>query len=249
MLILNMSLYTFTYQATYTVVHTLYEFLELLYYFIYNCYQILVNLYDKYAATDDQQYVARNVKSLKLIPTHITIILANEKPSYKDLSKLILWCISSGITYISFYDHKGILKNSEEKLQEAVEEVKRDNVHVVWLNKNRYKNGFVGKKIYVRTLSLADGRENIANVAKKFCADNVKNIDIETIDRNLKEKYVFPDPDLCLYCGKIFSLYGYPPWEIRLTEFISIETHHSISPRKFVNALYRYSKTEMRQGR
>ncbi|KAB0801872.1 hypothetical protein PPYR_04058 [Photinus pyralis] len=248
-MLLNMSLYTFTYQTTYTVVYTLYDFLELFYCFLWNCYKTLLNIYDK-CTSEEQQYITRNAQILKSVPTHITVILANEKPSYKDLSKLILWCVASGITYLSFYDYKGILKDSEEKLQRAVEEQQRNNAHVIWHNKNCYKNGFIEKKIYVRTLSYTDGRENIVNVAKKLCEDDsVKHIDIATVDKNIKDKYVFPDPDLCLYCGKSLFLYGYPPWEIRLTEFISIKTHHSISPRTFINALYRYSKTEMRLGR
>ena len=41
------------------------------------------------------------------IPTHIIVILGNEKPNYKSLSNLIFWSARMGVNYISFYDYEG----------------------------------------------------------------------------------------------------------------------------------------------
>ncbi|KAK4883295.1 hypothetical protein RN001_006614 [Aquatica leii] len=245
-----MFLNLFSYKTAYVVVHTLYEYFEFFYYTFLYYYQILLNIYHKYTKIQDRQFIAENVKIIKRIPIHVSIILANEEPSYNDLAKLVTWCVTSGITYISFYDHKGVLKKSQEKLQKAIEAKKCSDTYIIWYNgEHGYKNGFVGRKVYLRTFSLSDSRETIVNTAKRLCQGNVKEINLETVNKNLKDKYVFPDPELCLYCGNVFTLYGYPPWEVRLTEFIGIGTHHNINPRTFVRALYRFSKTEMRLGK
>lgn len=69
------------------------------------------------------------------------------------------------------------------------------------------------------------------------------------VDKHLRNNFVFPDPELALFCGSICSVYGYPPWQIRVTEFLSIGSHHSISSKTFVETLSTYSKTEQRLGK
>ncbi|KAF5280232.1 hypothetical protein FQA39_LY18092 [Lamprigera yunnana] len=250
MLILTMIFNIFSYKTAYVMVHTLYEFFEFLYYSFLCYYQICLNVYHKFSKIEDRKFVYENTRVIKKIPTHVSIILGNEEPSYKDLAKLVLWCVTTGITYISFYDHKGVLKKSEEKLHQAIEDKKALDVHIIWYkDQHSYKNGFVGKKVHLRTFSLSDGRKSIAACAKKLCESDIKDINLDTVDKTLREKYIFPDPELCLYCGNVFTLFGYPPWEVRLTEFISIGSHHNINPRIFIRALYRFSKIEMRLGK
>ncbi|KAF5303505.1 hypothetical protein FQR65_LT08204 [Abscondita terminalis] len=145
---------------------------------------------------------------------------------------------------------RSVLKRSQDKLQKAIDAKKGPDVHVIWYNgENSYKNGFVGKKVHLRTFSLSDSRSTIVDTAKTLCKSNIATINLEIVNSNLKERFVFPDPELCLYCGNIFTLYGYPPWEVRLTEFIAIGSHQNINPTTFIRALYRFSKIEMRLGK
>lgn len=56
----------------------------------------------------DFSEIVKQTHSLPKLPKHITILLGNEEPSYRDLTNIILWSIAAGIPFISFYDHKGI---------------------------------------------------------------------------------------------------------------------------------------------
>ncbi len=47
--------------------------------------------------------------NLKRVPTHLGIVLVEDDVSYKDVSNMILWCMLMGITYVSIYDHSGMI--------------------------------------------------------------------------------------------------------------------------------------------
>lgn len=55
------------------------------------------------------------IKSSK-VPRHLAVILGHEKISILDLVKLISWCISAEIPYVSFYDYKGIYKQLSNEI-------------------------------------------------------------------------------------------------------------------------------------
>lgn len=40
---------------------------------------------------------------------HLTVLLGTEQPSFKDLANLVIWSLATGISFISFYDHQGIV--------------------------------------------------------------------------------------------------------------------------------------------
>ena len=56
----------------------------------------------KYPARADSQ-------QLKRVPMHIGIVLVEDDVSFKDLANLIIWCMLTGISYISIYDRSGML--------------------------------------------------------------------------------------------------------------------------------------------
>ncbi|XP_044261987.1 dehydrodolichyl diphosphate synthase complex subunit Nus1 isoform X2 [Tribolium madens] len=188
-------------------------------------------------------------KKITKIPTHLTVLLGNEEPAVKDLANLILWCLAARITFISFYDYKGSLRKYEDKLQEIVEEKRHESDHVIWHSTPDFvhKNGFTGRKIHVKLLESKDGRETIANLTKTLIS--AANIDLLQFENGLKRQFEFPDPDLGVCCGKTFSLYGYPPWQIRVTEFLTLKTHHNITFETFLHLLYRFNKCEQRYGK
>lgn len=139
----------------------------------------------------------------------------------------------------------------ESELQLAVKDKIKEGQHVIWHGEShKYKNGYSGMKVHVKILTENDGRFNVVNTAKVLaCSEKIQDINVESIDSCLREQFEFPDPDLGVYCGKIFSLYAYPPWQIRVTEFLSVRTHHDVSAECFVGLLRRYNKCEQRLGK
>lgn len=104
--------------------------------------------------------------------------------------------------------------------------------------------------MHVRIFVQEDGRDNIVKLTKALAMNTtIHNINITHVDKCLRKYYEFPDPDLGIYCGKTFSLFGYPPWQIRVTEFLNIKSHHNINVYDFIELLQRYSKREQRLGK
>lgn len=145
----------------------------------------------------------------------------------------------------------GILKKCEDKLRYEVDKLKLDQHRVVWHNNDGFKckNGFVGRKIHVKLFSTEDGRECVVEKTRKLVYVRCNDINIDTVDKYLGTSFEFPDPDMGVYCGKTFSLYGYPPWQIRVTEFFNIATHHNLHCASFIQLIQRYSKCEKRLGK
>lgn len=98
--------------------------------------------------------------------------------------------------------------------------------------------------------SEVDARENIVQETKKLIKTvKPSQIDMKYLDERFKENYEFPDPDMGIYFGKSFFLHGYPPWQIRITEFFNIKTHHNINFKKFILLMRQFSKCERRLGK
>lgn len=142
------------------------------------------------------------------------------------------------------------MRKFEDKLHQIVEQKKNESDHVIWHSTPDcvHKNGFSGRKIHVKVLSIEDGRESIANLIKTLSI-SASNVNLTNFNDALSRQFEFPDPDLGLCCGKTFSLYGYPPWQIKVTEFFHINTHHNLTFRTFLNLLYKFNKCEQRYGK
>lgn len=55
----------------------------------------------------EKQLIEHYKQQLTKIPVHLAVILGTELPDFRALSKVILWCLSTGIQNITFYDHRG----------------------------------------------------------------------------------------------------------------------------------------------
>nr|XP_022909684.1 dehydrodolichyl diphosphate synthase complex subunit Nus1-like isoform X1 [Onthophagus taurus] len=186
-------------------------------------------------------------RKLNKLPKHLTVLLGVEEPSIKDLANFIFWSVSVGIPYISFYDHKGLLKKRIDCFKSEVN--KWEGIHFLFHHEDSigYKNGFSGKKTHIKLLSSTDGRNKVAEKCREFVS--IKNFDVQYIDAVLRESFEFPDPDLGVYFGKSFRLYDYPPWQIAVTEFVNIPTHYNCHRKQFLELLLRYDKCEQRLGK
>ncbi|XP_044757717.1 dehydrodolichyl diphosphate synthase complex subunit NUS1 [Coccinella septempunctata] len=197
-----------------------------------------------------EYFEEKGFECLKKKPNHITFII-DEEPSFKDLANLVLWCLIARISFVSFYDYRGVLEKNEEKLEIEINRIKQQNDYVLWHNrKSDSKNGIVGRKVHLKIITKADGKYNIERVCRELITkkESVSNISIEYVDKCLKEQFGFPDPEVGIIFSKIFSLFEYPPWEIRLTEFFRLNSHHNILFSEFVAVLDKYSKCNQRLG-
>lgn len=88
------------------LVHTLYTFIHILYNLWVYLRRRIVNCCHE-VFSKEYQCIDSKFRGLTKVPQHLAVILGPEEPSYKDLVKIVVWCTTSGIPYVSFYDHKG----------------------------------------------------------------------------------------------------------------------------------------------
>ncbi|EGI64158.1 PREDICTED: dehydrodolichyl diphosphate syntase complex subunit NUS1 [Acromyrmex echinatior] len=195
------------------------------------------------------------------IPRHLMIIFGHLRlcdESVLDCVRIIEWCISLDISYISFFDSNGFLKKNEFILKEEFARKRPDLIECITWNPHAktHQNGVIeGKsKINVSLLSDVDNKGKIAtltqSLAKMVSSGNLdqEKITIERITEELQIKGM-PDPDLALIRDYSCSTHGVLPWHTRTTEFLMLPLYVNIPVKDFTCLLEKYNKCVQRHGK
>lgn len=97
------------FKVLYVTTHVLYTLFHLIHeYVIYfnNCIKSFI--YEFLPETEKVKYIQHGLQKISKRPKHLTIILGTEENNIKVIAKLILWCITAQIPFISFHDYKGL---------------------------------------------------------------------------------------------------------------------------------------------
>lgn len=213
---------------------------------------------------------------LSKVPLHLGVIVGEDHISLSDISNLILWCICFGIRHISIYDLNGILKENREHLYECVAQKKNQflkkshtNCQITFnCNSTQYMlgtqaiNGHKVQSIYIDLISREDGKSKIVQAARNACLHDSRVLSYfhaSEFDVFIKGSQKLHDPDLLISFGPISScstsvttvssLMGYLPWHVRLSEILSLPTHHGVQFTEFLDVLKRYNQCEQRLGK
>ncbi|KAL1770263.1 dehydrodolichyl diphosphate synthase complex subunit NUS1 [Sigmodon hispidus] len=215
------------------------------------------------AATHPRLRWRADGRSLQKLPVHMGLVITEEEqePSFSDIASLVVWCMAVGISYISVYDHQGIFKRNNSRL---MEEILKQQQELLGLDCSKYSPEFADSKdkadqvlncpSVVKVLSPEDGKADIVRAAQDFCQlvaqqqRRPTDLDVDLLD-GLLSSHGFPDPDLVLKFGPVDSTLGFLPWQIRLTEIISLPSHLNISYEDFFSALRQYAACEQRLGK
>ncbi|XP_062323586.1 dehydrodolichyl diphosphate synthase complex subunit nus1 [Osmerus eperlanus] len=203
-------------------------------------------------------------KSLEKLPLHLGLLITEEEPSYTDIANLVVWCMAVGISYVSVYDNQGVLRRNNSRLQEEIFRQQQDllgpegsKLSVEFLSNGTDKHDYQvqrGQPV-VRVLSAEDGKQSIVQAAQQLCREverqqrSSSDISVSLLDSLLRESKNIPDPDLVLKFGPVESTLGFLPWQIRLTEFISLPTHLDVSYEDVFGALQLFATCEQRVGK
>ncbi|XP_076249238.1 transport and golgi organization 14 [Calliopsis andreniformis] len=207
----------------------------------------------------DVEWLARIVSRTNKLPKHIVIVFGAKEDTILDCIRIIGWCITIGIPYISFYDISGFLVRNENFLKHEISRKRPDLVeYISWSKPNtkHMQNGITGPKLKTRIslLSPLDGKEEIVTLTKQLAEAVVTGtIKLDEIDTDLLNEKLnsrgIPDPDLGLIYGRVCSTYGVLPWQTRITEFFTLPVHFSLSVKDFGYLLEKYNKCEQRHGK
>ncbi|KAL2726657.1 dehydrodolichyl diphosphate synthase complex subunit Nus1 isoform X1 [Vespula squamosa] len=203
------------------------------------------------------EMLVHSMNKLRKLPEHV-VILGEKKDCIKDSIQIISWCITLGIPFISFYGRKDFLSQHENALKQEFA-VRRPELmeYVNWsqLHIPRKENGIKGSNTVIRILLPCknSGKGGVVLLTQHLAeAVITKNLKIEEVNENfICEKMTLkgiPDPDLALIHGHICSTYGFLPWHIRTTGFVTLPKCHNVSVKDFIWILKKYSKREQRYG-
>ncbi|XP_041660459.1 dehydrodolichyl diphosphate synthase complex subunit nus1 [Cheilinus undulatus] len=202
-------------------------------------------------------------RSLEKLPVHIGLLVAEEELSYTDTANLVVWCMAVGISYVSVYDQHGIFQKNNSRV---LEEIARQQQDLLGVDGSKYSVEFLSNGIdkqhhnvlscrpAVKLLCPDDGKQSIVAAAQQLCRSvenrerSSKDISVTMLDSLLRESKNVPDPELVVKFGPVDSTLGFLPWHIRLTEFISLPSHHGVSYDDLFGALQRYSACQQRLG-
>ncbi|XP_061479680.1 dehydrodolichyl diphosphate synthase complex subunit NUS1 [Rhineura floridana] len=203
----------------------------------------------------------RDGKSLQKLPGHVGLVVVEEEQSYADMASLVVWCMAVGISYVTVYDHDGIFKRNNSRLMDEILKQQQELLNLdcfkytVKFADQEKTNQVLNCQSTLNVLSSEDGKTDIVKAAQKFChlvAQKQKkstDMDMNVLENLLSSTNGFPDPDLILKFGPVDSILGFLPWQIRLTEIVSLPSHVNISYEEFFSALRHYSDCEQRVGK
>ncbi|KAM4867300.1 dehydrodolichyl diphosphate synthase complex subunit NUS1-like [Thomomys bottae] len=156
---------------------------------------------------------------------------------------------------------RGIFKRNNSRL---MDEILKQQQELLGLDCSKYSTEFANRNEKddqvlnchraVKVLSPEDGKADIVREAqdfRQFVAKQQKrstDLDVDMLD-SLLSTNGFPDPDLVLKFGPVDSTLGFLPWQIRLTEIVSLPSHLNISHEDFFSALRHYAACEQRLGK
>ncbi|XP_031204398.1 dehydrodolichyl diphosphate synthase complex subunit NUS1 [Mastomys coucha] len=186
-------------------------------------------------------------RSLQKLPVHMGLVITEEvqEPSFSDIASLVVWCMAVGISYVSVYDHQGIFKRNNSRLMDEILKQQQEllgqdcsKYSAEFANSNDKDDQVLNYASAVKVLSPEDGKADIVRAAQDFY-----------VCLSSQGSHGLPDPDLVLKFGPVDSTLGFLPWQIRLTEIISLPSHLNISYEDFFSALRQYAACEQRLGK
>ncbi|CAH1800228.1 unnamed protein product [Owenia fusiformis] len=217
----------------------------------------------KNTKTTSQKF-KEDVSGLKKRPLHLGLLIYEHEVSFSDVANIIVWAMAMGVNHITVCDRHGNFKRNEENLRKEIKrsnkehlgyDYKNYNAHIHSHNTKPQDIGYQPNSTHIQLHSIYDGRNKIVTTARKLCqgvaTKTYKKEDIvpHNIDAILQDESGFPDPDLVLRFGETESMLGFMPWQLRLTEILSISSHHKFSYTSFLLALQSYGNIEQRFGK
>ncbi|EGT35069.1 hypothetical protein CAEBREN_23286 [Caenorhabditis brenneri] len=178
------------------------------------------------------------------IPAHLAVCFTEEKLiDLNDVLELMDSCVATGIRQLSLYDPFGILVAQIEQIKQTCRLFNR--VDLFSDGKSVHSNGL--SNLQVNVLSRNMGKKALVEACKTLCLDD-DQITVEKISKTLEDRFHLSDPDFLLQIGNVPTLCGYPPWNLRITEFLQ-SPRLPCSRRALDSCVEAFSHRDIRVGK
>ncbi|XP_078479642.1 dehydrodolichyl diphosphate synthase complex subunit NUS1 isoform X1 [Lampetra planeri] len=206
-------------------------------------------------------------RALRKLPVHVGLVLseaAGAERGFRDVANAVLWCVALGVSYVSVFDARGMLKETNGRLMEEVLRQQREQLGSDW---SKRKVEFVDDQsaeallqgtpatVRVALLSPRDGRAAVARAAAAFCSlvaarrRTAPGLTPGELGASLTAMKGFPEPDLVLRFGRVESTLGYPPWHLHLAEIIPVGPLQGLCYEDLHSAMRGFAECEQRFGK
>ncbi|CAD6192122.1 unnamed protein product [Caenorhabditis auriculariae] len=187
----------------------------------------------------------RNMESFRLrTPSNLAILYTERVVEKEELRKLIEICSKSGVRHLSLYDHWG---DVQKCVPNFVDFCRFNGIRLILGRTVEVSPDFSASGMTVQVLSSDSGKRALVDVCKSLCESNVE-ITTETISEKIALDHLLVDPDFLIQVGSVPSLCGYPPWNLRVTEFMQTQRLPT-TPRAFENCIETFSRRDIRVGK
>ncbi|KAI1286830.1 Dehydrodolichyl diphosphate synthase complex subunit nus1 [Halotydeus destructor] len=208
------------------------------------------------------------VHNLDKMPQHIAFLVDPSDLQYNNklvnrLAMLTVWCMKLSIKNITLYDQSGRLAQTkhifEKKVLQFGNTIGKDDEPV------SVKNGFVkpyfdlsnGNKMSstIRFMSSIDGKQNAVEIIRSELGSINSELTPESLDQLFKKNLDLLDPELVVMIGSTPCLFGFLPWEIRLSEIVPLAQRKrhkctgSESLQDVLQVIAKYNRCNQRFGK
>lgn len=97
------------YTLLYFTIHGLYTSFHLFYVYLVHVTVSVKTFFNQFFLEPEKsKYLQKRLQSISKRPKHLTVVLGADEINFKEIAKLIIWCITTQISFISFYDYNGL---------------------------------------------------------------------------------------------------------------------------------------------
>ncbi|ANB11186.1 Nus1p [Sugiyamaella lignohabitans] len=270
--------------------YLVFRFILQIFYFCFSGYQWVLYYYHRLRLRISSvavyhnrtpQLIRSDVVSLEKIPGHVATVLNLKNESEEgggidgllhEVGELAAWCVGAGISVLTVYEKRGILKSMPiqdvnraitRKLENyfGISNTPKFRLVIPHLHsQSSIRPGDNGDDatdekfdLVINLISLTDGRTSIVELSKTL-ADmamehklSSRDLSLSLIDRHLRD--ILEEPDLVILFSPDIDLQGFPPWQIRLSEIFYLPDNDEVSYVVFLKALQKYAKCKINVGR
>ncbi|KAJ1350220.1 hypothetical protein KIN20_005958 [Parelaphostrongylus tenuis] len=196
-----------------------------------------------WAQKEIKQRERNGVIRLNKVPSHVAIVINNQRLKKAPLLSLLDVCLGANIRRLTIYDAMNDYSDIADELAVFCKK-KGIKLTVGCTHKATDSSSY---KLFVQLLTATSGRPVLVEACREL-SSSPTSISVADVTACLASKYSLYEPELLIQVGSIPSLSGYPPWCLHVTEIVPVQSL-PCTRSAFEQCLEAYSKREIRLGK
>ncbi|KJH52099.1 hypothetical protein DICVIV_01678 [Dictyocaulus viviparus] len=196
-----------------------------------------------WAKNEIKQRERNVINRLVKVPAHLAIVINGMQLNKATLSSFLDVCLDANLRRVTIYD-----------AMNDYSDLVRDLTLFCTMKRIKLVAGCIESsadtfsyRLFVQLLTADSGRSVLVKACRELSSSTTP-LSVTDIATHLASKYSLSDPDLLIQVGSIPTLSGYPPWCLRVTEIIPVQSL-PCSRLALEDCLEVFGKREIRLGK